>query len=312
MFVFLATTASASEKTINYRLKWLINASVAGDIYASAHGFFENQGLRVNVKPGGPERDAIRELELGYAQFGVASADQVIRAADKGAKVVVVAQLFQINPLQWIYRADEVQLRSLSDLKGKKVGVTFGGNDETIFKALLATGNIRENELSIFSVRYDYTPFFRRKVDIWPVYRNTQGIFISDKLAKAGEKSGFFNPSEFGVRFVANSVVTSQKMMKNDPDKVRRFVRALMAGWEAALAPENAEKCIATIAQHDKDSTAATIARQLESTRKMIKPTPGFAIGIIDKKAWMQTEQIMLDQNLIKAPVHIETWLNPM
>ncbi len=60
-------------------------------------------GLRF-FPAGDPERDAIRELELGNATFGVASADQVIRARAKGAPVVVIAQLFQINPLQWIYR----------------------------------------------------------------------------------------------------------------------------------------------------------------------------------------------------------------
>ena len=88
--------AEASE-AVAYRLKWLFNASVIGDIYADVHGHFKAQGLDVTVKEGGPERDAIRELELGYAAFGVASADQVIRARSKGSPVVVLAQLFQVN-----------------------------------------------------------------------------------------------------------------------------------------------------------------------------------------------------------------------
>ncbi len=308
----LTSKATASEKNINYRLKWLINASVAGDIYASTYGFFEEQGLKVNVKPGGPERDAIRELELGYAQFGVASADQVIRALEKGASVIVVAQLFQANPLQWIYRAGDMKLASLQDLKGKRVGVTYGGNDETIMNALLAKGRIGEDELTISSVRYDYTPFLRKKVEIWPVYRNTQGIFLSSKLAKEGEKVDFFNPADFGIRFVANSVVTSEKMMKNNPELVTKFVTALMAGWEAALDPQNRKKSIAAIRRYDKDSSVETIEQQIGSTGIMIKPTGTFPIGTIDKNAWMQTEKIMLDQQLIKAPVNIQTRLKQM
>ncbi len=304
--------AAASEKTINYRLKWLINASVAGDIYAVTHGYFEQAGLEVNMKPGGPERDAIRELELGYAQFGVASADQVIRAAEKGASVIVVAQLFQTNPLQWIYRADDVTLTSLQDFKGKKVGITYGGNDETIMKALLAKGGIQEKELVLASVRYDYTPFFRKKVEIWPVYRNTQGVFLSNKLEAAGEKAAFFNPSDFGIRFVANSVVTTEKMMKENPRLVKKFVTALLAGWEAALAPENEQKSIAAIGRHDQDSRVETISQQIESTRLMVKPTAHYHIGTIDKSAWMQTEKIMLEQKLITTPVNIEKRLRQM
>lgn len=306
LFLLCATMAGATDKPVNYRLKWLINASVAGDIYADVYGYFEEQGLKVKVKPGGPERDAIRELELGYAQFGVASADQVIRAIEKGASVVVVAQLFQANPLQWIYRSDETRLASLEDLKGKSVGVTYGGNDETIMNALLAKGGISEDELTLSSVRYDYTPFLRKKVTVWPVYRNTQGVFLGNKLAEAGEKAGFFNPSDYGVRFVANSVITSEKIMNNQPELVKKFVTALMAGWEAAVNPANREKCIAAIARHDKDSTAETIEQQVESTRLLVKPSADFPIGTIDRKAWQQTEKIMLDQQLIQAPVGIE------
>ena len=85
---------------VTYRLKWLFNISVVGDLWADAEGIFEKNGLKVTVKPGGPEKDAIKELEIGHAQFGVASADQVIRAVSKGSPIVVLAQLFQVNPLQ--------------------------------------------------------------------------------------------------------------------------------------------------------------------------------------------------------------------
>ena len=129
---------------MTYRLKWLFNVSVLGDLYAREMGIFKKAGLDVTIKEGGPERDAIRELELGYADFGVASADQVIRAQSKGSPVVVLAQLFQVNPLQWVYRPDLVDISQVKDLKGKIVGVTFGGNDETIMRTLLASrGHVR-------------------------------------------------------------------------------------------------------------------------------------------------------------------------
>ena len=125
---------NARAESLNYRLKWLFNTSVVGDLYALDQGFFDRVGLDVNVKAGGPERDAIRELELGHATFGVASADQVIRAREKGAPVVVIAQLFQVNPLQWIYRAVKPAITKLADLKNRTIGITYGGNDETIMK----------------------------------------------------------------------------------------------------------------------------------------------------------------------------------
>lgn len=314
LFFFIAFSLLSSHtgysaenlEQLTYRLKWLFNTSVIGDLYADRQGLFEAQHLQVTVKAGGPERDAIKELELGYADFGVASADQIIRAIAKGSPVVVISQLFQTNPLQWIYRTESITMERLSDLKGKKIGVTFGGNDEAIMRALLSEGGIDERDVTLSSVRYDYTPFYRKKVDIWPVYRNAQAVILSEKLEAEGEKVGFFDPSRFGVKFVANSVVTSRQMVQNNPKTVKRFLAALLEGWRRALAPENQKTAIATLQAYDKDSSLEILTQQLAATRQIVVPETDFPIGAIDKEAWRQTERIMLAQGLIREPVDIE------
>jgi len=294
---------------VTYRLKWLFNASVVGDLYAEAHGIFAQQGLKVSIKEGGPERDAIKELEIGHAHFGVASADQVIRARSKGAPIVVIAQLFQENPLQWIFRPEKVTIRNVHDLKGKTIGVTFGGNDETIMKALMAKHQIRSQDLTLFSVRYDYTPFYQGQVDLWPVYQNAEGILIGEKMRQAGEEIGYFRPAGFGIQFVANSVVTTQRMLEERPRLVLTFMSALLEGWREALDPVNREKAVALIHEFDRDTPVDLIRKQIEATAALIKPTPDTEIGKIDVKAWAQTEKIMHAQKLIADPVLVETIL---
>jgi NitT/TauT family transport system substrate-binding protein len=304
--------APAAEQKIAYRLKWLVNMSTVGDILADSMGFFKQAGLVVELKAGGPERDAIRELELGYADFGVASADQVIHATAKGAPVVVVAQLFQVNPLQWIYFKDKGSLDSPADLKGKRIGITFGKNDEIIMRTLLARSGIADDQVRLESVRLDYTPFYKRKVDLWPVYANTQGVEIGRKLIQAGEKIGFLNPGDHGVRFVANSVVTSERMIAEHPELVKRFVTALLMGWQAALDPINTEKTIDHVQRHDPDTPRDILKAQLESTRPLIQPPAGAAVGWIDTPAWEQTEQIMLNHAQIPRPVNVTRRLRPI
>lgn len=304
--------ASAAEQKVAYRLKWLINMSTVGDVLADSLGFFKQAGLAVEIKAGGPERDAIRELELGYAQFGVASADQVIQAAAKGAPVVVVAQLFQVNPLQWIYFQDAVRLDSPADLKGKRIGVTFGKNDEIIMRTLLARAGIAEGQVRLESVRLDYTPFYKRQVDLWPVYANTQAVEIGRRLTQAGERIGFFNPGDFGVRFVANSVVTSERLVAENPELVKRFVAALMQGWRAALDPANTETAIFQVRRHDPDTPVDLLRDQLEATRRLVQPAAGTPVGRIDLPAWEQTEQIMLACGQITRPVKVAARLRPM
>ena len=301
--VVIPTTGAASEMA--YRLKWLYNATVVGDLYADARGFFTAEGLNVAVKAGGPERDAIKELELGLAQFGVASADQVIRAAAMGAPVLVIAQIFQINPLQWMYRADQPPITRPEDLRGRVIGITYGGNDEAIMRTLLASAGLTESDVSLFSVRYDYTPFYRRRVDVWPVYRNSQGLILADHLKAAGEGVGFFDPSAHGVTFVANSVVTSERMATTAPDTVRRFLDALLSAWEASMNPSNENDALTVLEKFDRETARPMLVRQLAVTRPFVKPNASVRIGSIDKAAWQQTENIMIQQGLIDKPVNV-------
>jgi NitT/TauT family transport system substrate-binding protein len=308
--IFLMACAQNKEaEEVDYRLKWLFNVSTVGDLYAENRGYFMRHGLKVNVKPGGPERDALKELELGHAQFGVASADQVLRAAAKGAPILVLAQLFQVNPLHWIYRPDQISFSSGDDLKGKRIGVTFGGNDEAILRALLARYGIAENQVTLFSVRYDYMPFYEKRVDFWPLYLNAQAVIIGEKLEKAGEPFAFLSPDQLGVRFVANSVVTTREMVEKRPETVKRFLAALLEGWRDALDPRHEEQAIQVLLEADRETPEAVVRRQLPVTRELMLPPAGIAFGTIDTAAWKQTEAILRSQKLIPGPVDVESLL---
>lgn len=314
LFLFsLSHTAVANEAPeLNYRLKWLKNMSVVGDLYADDKGYFTGAGLKVKVKSGGPERDAIRELELGSADFGVASADQVIRALSKGAKIVVLAQFFQINPLQWIYRSSLPELKSAADLSGHTIGITYGGNDETVMKALLANGQVAAAQVKFFSVRYDYTPFYQGKAEFWPVYKNAQGPILKNKLAESGESVHFLDPGKMGVKFVANSLVTSKKFYTAHPEVVNTFTQALLRGWKDALLTGNRDTALAIVRTYDKDTDPKLMEEQYDITRGLVQPDKRVVPGKIDNEAWKQTEQIMLDQKLIAKPVNISSVLYPL
>ena len=303
-WIFGGNPAHAGAK-VTYRLKWLRNMSTAGDLFAVQQGYFQEAGLDVSIKPGGPERDPIRELELGYADFGVASADQVVRAMAKGSPVVVVAQLFQVNPLQWIYRRQRFAINRPEDLRGRTIGVTFGKNDEMILRTLLAQARISTSQVHLYGVRLDYTPFFKNRVDLWPVYINTQGVEIGSRLKAAGESVAFFNPDEFGIRFVANALVTTQSTLEERLDMSRRFVHAVLKGWRQAMSPTNGSRVIEAVRRFDQDTAADVLQRQLEATRKLVRPHPNVAVGAIDRQGWRQTERIMLENHQIPKPVHV-------
>jgi NitT/TauT family transport system substrate-binding protein len=309
LLLFFSIAAQAEQTELNYRLKWLFNTSVAGDIYADSSGFFAKAGLKVNVKEGSPEKNAISELELGRADFGCASADQVIRALEKGAKIAVLAQIFQVSPMQWIYRTGQPEIKTLADLKGRKIGITFGGNDEIVMNTLLAKAGLSKEDVHLSGVRFTFSPFLTGKVDIWPVYRNTQGVLLQDKMAQAGEQVRFFNPAKFGVNFVANSVITSERMLKEQPQVVEKFLAALLQGWQAAMNPADEKAVLAAVSKLERDGQQEIMRKQLAVTRELVQPDPAVKIGTIDKAAWQQTEAVMLREKQIQEPVKVENCL---
>ena len=296
---------------VTYRLKWLFNASSAGDIWADRAGFFKNAGLAVELKEGGAEQDAITDIEMGRAMFGTASADQVIRARAKGADIVVVAQIFQQNPLQWIYFSDNTPaINTPSDLKGLTIGITYGGNDEAIFTALMKKYHLTENDLNLYAVHYDYAPFWKGEVNLWPVYRNTEGIVLSRKMAQGGRTASFFEPGRYGINFVANSIITSRKIYMERPELIKKFTMALINAWTDALSEKNLHKTAEQVHTLDPDTPVPVIMEQLASTREFILPA-NTVPGSIDRDAWKQTCEIMLDQKLIKHNVDIASILDP-
>ncbi len=303
------TEDSTTPVTVTYRLKWLLNASAAGDIWAEKAGFFKNAGLDVEIKEGGAEQDAITDILMKRATFGTASADQVIRAVSKGADIVVIAQIFQANPLQWIYFSEALpEITSPSMLKGLTIGITYGGNDEAIFNALMRKYRLNEDDVRLYAVHYDYAPFWKQEVNLWPVYRNTEGIILEEKMARQGHRAAFFDPVGFGINFVANSIVTSKHTWETEPELVRTFAKALCNAWDAVLSMENLHAAALALHETDSDTPVQTIMKQIESTRAFVM-TDGKKTGRIDAEAWRQTARIMFEQKIVDRHVQVDSIL---
>ncbi len=296
---------------VKLRLKWLYNASFAGEIWGKESGLFRQRGLEVRLLEGGPEQDAIKDLELGRVQFGIASADQVIRAVAKGAKIRVVAQVFQRNPLRWIYRADRLGEVTPAKLPGLTVGVTFGGNDEAIFQALLRRWSIKPSEVAIYGVHYDFTPFWKGRVDLWPVYYNTQGVVLAQKMKRNGHTPGFLDPDRWGIRFVANSLVTSERMVEENPGLVRRFTEAFLEAWRQAVDPARRRQVARAVHRYNPSVPVELIEEQLAATEELVRPPEGGRLGAIDRPAWLHTAELMRQAGLIQVPIDLGPILGP-
>ncbi|MGC9022743.1 MAG: ABC transporter substrate-binding protein, partial [Dissulfurimicrobium sp.] len=113
-----------------------------------------------------------------------------------------------------------------------------------------------------------------------------------------------------GVSFVANSLITSEKLYKKRPGLVKKFTQAVIKGWQEALSKGHEQDAAKAIHEMDETTPIEINKRQLAATRSLVLPQNGKGpIGRIDKKAWQETEDIMMAQGLMHRYVNLQNLL---
>jgi ABC-type nitrate/sulfonate/bicarbonate transport system substrate-binding protein len=282
---------------VTLRLKWFNQAQFAGFYVAKEKGDYKAAGLDVNIQPGGPDFPAVQMVTGGNEQFGVTGADQILIARSKGVPVVAVAVIYRRNPFV-LFSLQKSGIKTPVDWVGKKVGLKIGGNEELIYRAVLAKAKIDNSKLTEIPVKFDLAPLLTGAIDVWP------GYLINEVLA--AQEQGFpvniVAPSDYGIDLYADTLFTTETMLKSKPDVVRKFVAATLKGWNAAIAaPEEAAKI--TLKNGDKLTYEHELA-MVKASVPLLKPDAK-AVGFMDAVGWTSAQKLLIDAGFQKQPVDI-------
>src|SRR5690349_4520143 len=123
----MAGTAMAADK-VTLQLKWVAQAQFAGYFVAKDKGFYEEEGLDVEIKPGGPDIAPEQVIAGGGADVIVDWAGGALAAREKGVPLVNIAQPFKKAGMQMVCPKDG-PIKTEADFKGHTLGVWFFGNE---------------------------------------------------------------------------------------------------------------------------------------------------------------------------------------
>jgi len=292
----LCASADAAD-AVTVRLKWFNQAQFAGFYVAKDKGLYQSASLDVNIQPGGPDFPAIQMVAGGNEQFGVTGADQVLIARSKGVPVVAVAVLYRRNPFV-LFSLEKSGIKTPADYVGKNVGVKIGGNEELIYRAVLAKANVDKSKVHEIPVKFDLTPLLTGTVDVWP------GYLINEVLA-AREKGFAVNvvsPTDYGIDLYADTLFTTEKMLQEKPEVVARFVAATLKGWAAAIAsPEDAARITVKFGTNlAYDHELAMMKASLPLLQPDAKP-----VGAMDGESWSAAQDLLIKAGFQKSPVDV-------
>lgn len=296
LIVGLSVPAQAAD-AVTVRLKWFNQAQFAGFYVAKEKGFYQAVGLDVAVQPGGPDFPAIQMVAGGNEQFGVTSADQILIARSKGVPIVALAVLYRKSPFV-LFSLKPSGIDAPAKFAGKRIGLKVGGNEELVYRAVLKKAGVPSQNLTEIPVKFDMTPLLTGQIDVWPGY-------VINEVLTAREKGFDVNiiwPSDYGFDLYADTLFTTENMLRDNPEQVRRFVAATLKGWNDAVAkPDQAAQI--TVKQGSKLTYAHELAMMKESI-PLLQPDAQ-PIGSMQPARWAALQDLLVQGGFLKASIDL-------
>ncbi len=296
------TTAGPLEK-VTLQLKWLPQSQFMGYYVAKAKGYYEAEGIDLEILPGGSDIIPEQQVYNGVADIGVTWVSSLMKYQAQGWELKEVAQIFQKSALLLVSKAS-AGIKTPADLKGKKVGSWFGGNEYEIYALLEANGIDREKDLKLVQQDFTMNQILKGEIDAASAMTyNEYGLLLESGL-KDSDLS-VINMNDAGVAMMEDCLFVTADWIKAHEDLYVRFLKASIKGWADACAdPEAAGKVVFDADQSVSLEHQVYMAKEVA---KLVVPE-GFdpaKIGYIDMDAIKQTGDIALKYGLLTKPADL-------
>ena len=293
--VGLAASSALAADPVTLQLKWVTQAQFGGYYVAKAKGFYDEENLDVTILPGGPDIAPETVIAGGGADVIVDWMGGALAAREKGTMLVNIAQPFTKAGMELICPT-YTNIKTEADFKGKTLGVWFFGNEYPFYAWMNKIGMPTDggpDGVTVLKQSFDVQPLLQKQADCISVM--TYNEFHQVLLAGIKpEDLVIFNYSEMGNDLLEDGLYALEDKLADKAffDKMVRFVKASMKGWDYALAhPDEAAEI--TVKMGGKD-----LKHQKYMMGEVAKLTAG-GNGVLNEAAYARTEKALLDQKII-------------
>lgn len=295
--LLLATPASAAEK-MTVVLDWFLNPDHATLVVARDRGFFAKEGLDVElIAPADPSAPP-RLVAAGQADVAVTYQPDLHLSVKEGLPLTRFATLVE-TPLNTVMALEGGPVKTLADLKGKKIGYSVSGFEDAILAAMLGEVGLKLSDVELINVNFALTAaLMSGQVDaVVGGYRN----FEATELDLAGKKAVTFYPEEHGVPPYDELILAARADKVKEP-RFARFTTALEAAtlWATNHPAETAAILKAADAKLDDEL----------NRRALVDTMPRFAKrpGALDRVRTERFAAFLKARGLIDTIPPIETY----
>jgi NitT/TauT family transport system substrate-binding protein len=216
---------------------------------ALAEGYYKSEGLDVTIIPAQGTAQVIQAVESGTANIGFVDVPSVIIAHGNGSKLKMLAVNYEKAPYAIFSLANGANVTEPKQLEGLNLGSGAGSFTPKVIEGFMSQKGLDPKKLTISNV----APPARASMLL---SGQTPAIefFVMSKpgLETAAKASGTelrtFLLADHGLDLYGNGIAATQDYIANNPDILRRFVRASLKGWKFTFA--NPDKAAADEIQY--------------------------------------------------------------
>jgi NitT/TauT family transport system substrate-binding protein len=280
---------------------WSPRLAEEGNIYVSEDkGFFKEVGLELEWIPGQGSGDALKNMLAGNAEIAFVGPEAILLAADKGAKVKAIYDIYPQNVFN-VFALKNKQIITPQDLKGKKVGVIgMGSGTRYNLATILALNGMSERDVEIVALGINAAPaIMEGKVD---------AMGSTDSILYGMQAAGLGSVDVIWARDYLNTstdlFAVEEKNFEPKKELYTRFLRAYRKGMQYTIANQaEAAAITAKVAVDGKDPARVSASLKLRILASQSALTRKNGLGWIDVAPLQDVAKIYKDVGFIKTDV---------
>ncbi len=286
----LAGSAQAADK-LTLTMNWRADSAHLGFAMAEKAGFYAEEDLDVTLEEGRGSSVAAQLVASGQAELGYADAGAALNVASKGAPIRIISTIWKAGQFGIAY-LDSSGISEPKDLVGKKVAVASGTAMVPLMSVFLKANGIDEGDVEIVTAAQNANLGLLTSGGVDAVAETPENVVVP--LAAEGIAASNMYFYNHGVPLVSLSLIAREDKISENADLYKRFVRATLRGWRAAMDdPEAAVDALKEIFPDSEKSREGLLTSATYSFASVCPGGAGDHIGVTSPESWDTTYGVM-------------------
>ncbi|GAA5134222.1 ABC transporter substrate-binding protein [Alloalcanivorax gelatiniphagus] len=286
----LASPARAADKLV-FMTSWYAQAEHGGFYQALASGLYEEEGLDVTIKMGGPQVNSMQLLLAGEADVYSGFDFRILSGVARDLPLVAIAAVFQHDMNGLITHPD---VTGLDDIGDRSILMSASARNSW-WPWLRDKYGLSDDQVKRYT--FNIQPFIRDPNAVQQAFGSSEPFVLKDMNVPYR----FYAFADQGYPPYGSTITTRRDVLVEKPDQLRRFLRASLKGWRDYLKDPALGNAL--IKQENPKMTDQQLAFAVHHLRQANAVGSGDAaeqgIGTITRERWRATYQYMVGAGLL-------------